>query len=312
MLSKVAERLYWAARYLERVENTARLLNAYDQLLYDLPREVNIGWYNLIDLNGSGDLFSSRYKVRNEHNVVKFILADDTNPSSMLSALGMVRENVRTTRDALPEDSWEMINEFYLFAKASIEEGIKRSKRHEFLTEIIANCQQVNGMLACTMRKDAGWMFIKLGQNLERADMTSRILDSGAAALVEANGEATINLQQIVWGHVLRSDNAYTAYRRAVKAAVSGPEVANFLLKDEYFPRSFMYCLDEISRAAEDLPSGEEFKLAADKRALKAIKLSEDGDLKLEFRQKLNDLQIRLIRLDIRIAETWFGRGEVH
>ena len=78
MLSKVAERIYWSARYLERVESTARLLSIYDKLLFDMPRRVNLGWYNLIVINSLEDDYNSRYSVRDERNVVKFLLGDDT------------------------------------------------------------------------------------------------------------------------------------------------------------------------------------------------------------------------------------------
>ena len=111
MLSRVAERIYWCARYLERVENTARLVSVYDNLLFDLPHDFNIGWYNLITINSGEQAFDERYKIRDERNVVKFLLADDTNFSSMLVSLKMVRENMRTTRDVVPQETWELINE---------------------------------------------------------------------------------------------------------------------------------------------------------------------------------------------------------
>ena len=78
MLSRVAERLFWAGRYLERAENTARLVRVYDELLFDLPRDIKISWYNLIEINSGTEQFEQRYKVKDERNVVKFLLADDT------------------------------------------------------------------------------------------------------------------------------------------------------------------------------------------------------------------------------------------
>lgn len=313
MLSKVAERLYWTSRYLERVENTARLLSVYDQLLYDLPSDINIGWYNLIELNKSDELFHERYRVQSEHNVAKFLLADDTNPNSMLSVLAMVRENVRTTRDTLPEDSWEMVNEFYIYAKETINDGIKRSSRHEFLNEIICNCQMIHGMLSSTMRRDAGWQFIKLGQSVERADMTTRILDAGATELMKASvEEMQVNLRQVVWGNVLRSDSAYSAYRRTVKSSISGPAVANFLLKDPYFPRSLSSCLGQIVNAAATLPKGETLDFEPEIKALEKITLNHESDLQQSFRDQLNEIQIRLNKFNMRIAQTWFGQDTFH
>ena len=119
MLSRVAERIYWTARYLQRVESSARLVNTYTNLLMDLPREVNLTWFNLVILNSGEEAYDARYKVRDERNVVKFTLVDDTNPSSMLVSLDQVRENLRTTRDVIPENAWELINELTSFARDS-------------------------------------------------------------------------------------------------------------------------------------------------------------------------------------------------
>ncbi len=156
MLSRVAERLYWTARYLERVENTARLVSVYDNLLFDLPRKIHISWFSLIEINSSESQYSQQYKVKDERNVVKFMLADEINPSSMLESLKMVRENVRTTRDVLPEDLWEWINELNRFAKNNIKQGINRSMRHAYLNTIIEGCEKINGLLYSTMSRDAG------------------------------------------------------------------------------------------------------------------------------------------------------------
>lgn len=306
MLSKVAERLYWAARYLERVENTARLLSVYDKLLFDLPRDVNIGWYSLVELNAASELFSQRYQVRDEHNVVKFLLADDTNPSSMLSALSMLRENIRTSRDVLPVESWEQINELYLYASEHIKMGINRSKRYEFLNQMVSRCQMFYGMLSGTMSHDAPWQFVKLGRDLERADMTTRILDAGAAALIEANGDASVNLRQVVWGHVLRSASAYTSYRRSVRMSVTGPDVARYLLEDPHFPRSVDACLTQLEISTGKLPRGEQ--VVAELRHIKpgSYTITGEGDLAKDFRGFLNELQIQLCQLSNCISQTWF------
>ncbi|WP_027852188.1 alpha-E domain-containing protein [Marinobacterium litorale] len=306
MLSKVAERLYWTSRYLERVENTARLVNVYDKLLFDIPNEIDIGWYNLVILNSATELFEDRYKNQDERNVVKFMLSDDTNPSSMLSALKMVRENIRTSRDVVPAETWELINEVYLFAKNNIQQGINRSQRHEFLSEVIKGCQMLSGLLYGTMSHDAGWQFMKLGRDLERADMTTRILDAGAFGLLEANGDASVNLRQIVWGNVLRSASAYMAYRKTIKGPVYGPEVANFMLEDPHFPRAIQFCLTQMDVAAGKLPKNENVHKKIKSIKLDALKIESDTDLGNDFRDFLNDLQVQFGSLHEAIAETWF------
>ena len=100
MLSRVAERLYWTGRYLERAENTARLVGVYADLTLDLPRQAQLDWFNLVMINDAQSRFESHYRNRDERNVVKFTLGDRHNPGSLLSSLRLTRENVRTTYPA--------------------------------------------------------------------------------------------------------------------------------------------------------------------------------------------------------------------
>jgi uncharacterized alpha-E superfamily protein len=306
MLSRVAERIYWAARYLERVENTARLVSVYDNLLFDLPRSINIGWFNLVVINSGTELFFERYRVQDERNVVKFTLADDTNSSSMLSSLTMVRENIRTARDVLPAEAWELVNELLLFARNDIQQGINRNGRHAFLNGIIEGCQGINGLLLGTMSRDAAWHFMRLGCNLERADMTTRLLDAGAAALQSSDDSDRPNLSQIVWGNVLRSASAYMAYRRTMRIAVNGPDVARFLLDDEQFPRSVGYCLDQVSSATAKLPNTGK-RYPSIKPQLPVYDIKDDNSLSADFRDYLNDQQLMLAEIHNNISNNWFA-----
>ncbi|WP_286239649.1 alpha-E domain-containing protein [Neptuniibacter halophilus] len=305
MLSRVAERIYWSARYLERVENTARLVSVYDNLLFDLPKDTNISWYNLIRINSSEQLFHDRYTVQDEHNVVKFMLADDTNLSSMLSSLNMLRENIRTTRDVLPQDTWELVNELDLFAQNNIRQGINRTHRHQFLNTIIQKCQELNGLFDGTMSRDPGWQFLMLGRNLERADMTTRILDAGISVILQPNEGSALNIAQVVWGNVLRSLSADMNYRRSVRSAVQSRKVARFLLQDKNFPRSFAFCIDEIQRALNSLPRADKIKL---KSLLQPESpLQQQAMPNAELQEFLNELQILLIELNNQFAQTWFA-----
>ncbi|MGH1461999.1 MAG: alpha-E domain-containing protein [Neptuniibacter sp.] len=307
MLSRVAERIYWGARYLERVENTARLLSVYDNLLFDLPRDTNIGWYNLIIINSSTERFTERYKVQDEHNVVKFLLADDTNSSSMLSSLKQVKENIRTTRDVVPQDTWELINELDLYARNNIRQGINRTNRHQFLNTVIKHCQEINGLFESAMSRDATWQFVLLGKNIERADMTTRILDAGASIMLQPNEGTRINLSQIVWGSVLRSLSAYMNYRRSIRTAVQSSKVARFLLEDPHFPRTISFCLNEIESAMHKLPRSE--KPLSSLEALKSLHFPLDNGKALDedFRDYLNELQIKVSELHNEFSENWFA-----
>ena len=114
MLARVAENIYWLARYLERAENTARLINVNANLLLDLPREYGLGWLPLIDITGSRELFDKRERRVEERDIVQFLIADLENPGSILASISSARENARTLRDILPNEAWEHLNEFFM------------------------------------------------------------------------------------------------------------------------------------------------------------------------------------------------------
>lgn len=307
MLSRVAERIYWGARYLERVENIARLVSVYDNLLFDLPKKTNISWYNLILINSNADSFSERYKVQNEHNVVKFLLADNSNPGSLLSSLKQVKENIRTTRDVVPQDTWEQVNELDLYARNNIQQGINRTNRHQFLNTIIQRCQEITGLFEGAMSRDATWQFVVLGRNLERADMTTRILDAGASIVNQPNANQHANIGQVVWGNVLRSVSGYMNYRRGVRTAVQSNKVARFLLEDPHFPRTLRFCIEEMETAISRLPRSENVLLGIN--AIKKLKypLSNGQELDETFRNYLNDLQISVSDLHNQFSDNWFA-----
>ncbi len=307
MLSKVAERVYWAARYLERVESTARMLSIYDPLLFDLPRQVNLGWYNLIVINSLEQDFNERYSVQDERNVVKFLVGDDTNPSSTVTSLKAIRENIRTTRDVIPADTWELVNELSQYVQDHLQQGINRRDRHEFLGNVISACQQIIGLWQVNMPRDSAWEMLKLGQNLERADMTTRNLDAATAAIMQIeDDDFAVNSQQIIWGNVLRSLSADQPYRRAMRSSVKAPLVCSFLLTDPRFPRSVEYCLNDMIQGVKALPRAE--KIIADIRKLHktVTDRAEDSAPGPEMREALNDLQISLQYLHFSISRTWF------
>jgi uncharacterized alpha-E superfamily protein len=306
MLSRVAERIYWGARYLERIENTARLVGVYDNLLFDLPRDTNISWYNLIEINSKEEAFNDRYKVRDERNVVKFLLADDTNPSALLCSLKMAKENIRTTRDVLPQDTWELINELDIFAHSNIRQGINRTNRHQFLNGIIQKCQELNGLFDGVMSRDASWQFLVLGRNLERADMTTRILEAGVSVMLQPNEGTTVNLSQVVWGNVLRSLSADMNYRRSVRSTVQSRKVAMFLLEDVNFPRSVHYCMAEIHASIARLPGSGDIDAHCKLLALQSP-LGDQISPNAEFRDYLNLLQLQLIALHAQFSAKWFA-----
>lgn len=305
MLSRVAERVYWTARYLERAENTARLVGVYANLLLDLPKGYTVGWHTLIGITGSEESFTRSHAQADERSVVRYLLTDTANPSSVLAALAGARENVRTTRDLFPAEAWEAVNELHLFARQNAHGGINRSQRHDYLAQITVGCQRLSGLLAGAMSHDDAYDFLRLGRDLERADMTTRILDVGVATLQDQDGAAA-PLLSTLWINVLRSLSAYQMYRRHVRASVNGRDVATFLLRDAQFPRAVRYCVDELAAALGRLPRSE-----VPLRAIARIgRLLSETDPKAIDREQLHhfidDLQLELGQLHGVIASTWF------
>ncbi|AGA34739.1 Protein containing domains DUF403 [Thioalkalivibrio nitratireducens DSM 14787] len=256
MLSRVAERVYWLARYVERAENTARMIISFHLVSLDMPKTVQLSWKGLVAVTGNEHVFDAHYQREDERNCVKFLVADHYNPSSVLSSLKAARENVRTTRDLVPSEAWEVVNELYLFARDNIDNGIGKRARYQFLTEIVQRCQTLTGLLAGCMSHDAAYDFIRLGRNLERADMTSRQIDVGAIRYLKKTADPT-PYDGLLWTGILRSQSGFQMYRQHVKRRINGVDVVRFLLQDVPFPRAVAHSLRYVQEALERLPRNE-------------------------------------------------------
>ena len=306
MLSRVAERVYWMGRYVERAESSARLLNAYTNQLMDLPRGAEPGWKHLVDITGANGLFETAAGAYDERGTVSFLVADLANPGSILSSIAMARENVRTTRDVLPTEAWEYANELYLYAKANAERCVARGQRFAVLKTIVARCQQLEGLLAGTMSHGTTYELVALGRNLERADMTTRIVDSAVFLLMPRRGNPGA-YDTILWMNVLRSLSGYQMYRQHVRNRVEADQVVRFLLRDRHFPRAVGAALAEAERGLGTLPrNGEALRSLARVRA--RVDDAPIGDMGLDDLHRLIDeVQADLAELHDRIHATWFS-----
>lgn len=305
MLSRVADRLYWMARYIERAENTARLINVHSMLMLDLPRGVGIQWRQLVETFGSDDLFHSRYRTAGESNVLKFIAADTMNPESLLCTLSMARENVRTTRDQIPGEAWQSINELYLYGRRRLTSPTLRKNRHRIMSEVIARCQRTTGLLSGAMSHGPGYQFVRIGRNIERADMTSRIVDVGSATLV-AEGEERKRLANRLWMNVLDALSAHQMYRQNVRRRIRRGDVIGYLMQDSEFPRSISHTMLQLQECIRQLPNHRRPGRAI-ARLRKSINQQDFEDLAGDsLHMFIDDLQEELARIHRIIAHTWF------
>jgi len=261
MLARTVESMYWLSRYLERAENTARIIGVNTNLLLDLPGGIAPGWLPLVDISGNRAEFDAHFKERSargeERDVVTFLVSDKSNPGSICSSLYYARENARTLREILPTEAWELLNEFIAECTRNVESAINKRTRFEFLKRIVISLQTIAGMFDGSMNRNDAYTFSLLGRNLERADMTSRIVDVRSAQLLPAETPELRPFESVQWMSVLKSLSGYQMYRLKMRTRVKRTDVLQFLLRDDQFPRSCQYCLMQLERSLTELPRND-------------------------------------------------------
>lgn len=313
MLSRVAENIYWLARYLERAEDTARLLSVTSNLLLDLPRSTKLGWEEIIAITGNDELFDEHYENRDEASVLNFMCGDTRYSGSILSSLAAARENLRTTRDVIPREIWEEVNQLYLSVKEQVESGITPRRRDAFLSRVIRSCQTVNGIIEGTLSYTQARTFLMLGRQLERADMITRIIDVRSANLLPRNADDLKPFENLQWMSVLKSLSGYQMYRQHVRLRVRGPDVLSFLLQDMRYPRAVACSLERFSFALKNLKNHDEALEAVElcrQRIAGAdiIKLAAEPDLLHAF---VDEIQLDFTAVHDAVSLSWFERGEL-
>lgn len=309
MLSRVAERMYWGARYLERAENTARLVRVYDAALLDLPEEAGVGWPLLVEICGARSAFNAHYPKGGDRETLKFLISDAASPSSIVASLAQARENFRTTRDLCPTEAWRSVNELYLYGRKTLPRMASPRRRHEVLSGVVQHVQQLTGLLSGTMSHGDAYNFIRLGRNLERADMTTRIIDIAAATLLGTR-VAEARIDNTLWMAVLKSLSGYQMYRQYVRRRIRDEDVIRFLLNDPLFPRAVAYCLEELVAGMVKLPK-HEGPLRSVVRLQRIVDTQQPQAIEeAALRRLMDELQLELAGVHGQIAATWFLPGQ--
>ena len=307
MLSRVAENIYWMSRYIERAENTARLIDVNTFLLLDLPKQVAPGWEPLIAITGSGELYRSLYQGYSDKDVTRCLVSDRRNPGSILSSLQMARENCRTIRDVVPRYAWEQINQLYLWAEREVKGGLAKSARVAFLKGIIHQSQAITGLLAGTMNHDEGYDYLRIGRNLERADMTTRIIDVRSQNLLTVDTGELRPYDHIQWVAVLKSLTGYHMYRRSVQTRVRGPEVLGFLFQNPQFPRSVLHCINAVEQSLVNLPSSSRLRVSIERLRQRVLEPSVMSLGPAELSEFVDQVQIELAGLNDELYDAYFS-----
>jgi uncharacterized alpha-E superfamily protein len=305
MLSRVANSLYWLSRYIERADNTARLVDVNLQLLLDIRRlddQTLAGlWMPIVQSTGDDTLFHRLHTRASGEDVTEFLVFEAANPNSIVSSINQARENARMVRDQLTVEFWEELNRLYLFLHSPTARRLWRSDPHEFFLEVKNSSLLLNGLANATVVRNEGWNFMQAGCFLERADKTSRILDVRHASVPARGAPRTISQEDALgWSAVLRSCSAWDAYKALHGAEVQPAYVAEFLLLSDNFPRSVRFCvraldaaLRRISGVAGDRFSNDAEKLAG--RLLAELSFSSVDDIfAVGLHTYIDQLQTRL------------------
>ncbi len=251
LLTRDAEGLFWMARYLERVENLARLIDVTQT--FEGPGGEAGSWSALVAINADADRFEGR--MIDGTTVKSFYLLDPRNPTSVPASIEFARTNARTLRPLISTEMWMQLNMFHRSVLATTPADLEGDALSRLCRRLKEGVQSHTGITEGTFARDQGWHFYQLGRLLERADQITRLLDIKYHLLVSGSGEERRLVDLTQWNAVLRAAAGYHAFRRVAQAGFEPWDVVSFLLSDTTFARSAALCVRDIAMHLEQLRS---------------------------------------------------------
>ena len=243
LLARFAENNYWMARYMERTENLARILDVNESFAWDSGGVRD--WLPVVQLHADEARFGAVHAEATAEAVAQFYVLDRQNPNSIVSMIGTARESARSMRHLISTEMWTQLNVFYNRIANLRARDVRLSQLSALCATVKLDCQLHTGIIEGTYHRDEGWIFYHIGKSLERADETTRLLDIKLHRLVGAShAESFADVSQ--WNALLRSVAGYHAFRRIHPSGIAAAEVAGFLLFNPAFPRAVIVCLAEV------------------------------------------------------------------
>jgi uncharacterized alpha-E superfamily protein len=252
LLARYAECLFWMARFVERAENLARILEVHETYAHN--RGGARDWFTIVQLNADEEAFAKKHASASAKNVIRFYLTDHENPTSIISSVRNARENGRALRPLISTEMWVQLNVFYNRLAAVDDAELTPGALSPLLNQIKEACQTFTGITEGTFYRDQAWYFYRLGRYLERGDQTTRLLDSKYYVLVRDSDVGNmVNTGQ--WLALLRAASGYHAFRLLHQSDLTPWRIASFLLFNPSFPRSVFLCVREVDAALTGLKS---------------------------------------------------------
>ena len=316
LLSRYAENLFWMARYLERAENLARLLDV--TMVFSAASRDEQNWQSILQLHSDADEYALYHPRVTQEGVIDFYLLEERNPNSIISCITQARSNASRLRAIISTEMWVQINVMYNYVR-----GLKSDVLHpQMITEIFAKirrqCSTHNGIAEVTFYHDQGWHFYSVAKHLERADQTTRLLDIKYHLLLPQAFHVGSTIDNVQWLSVLRSVSGYHAFRRNHPDALSPANVAGFLIFGAYFPRSVIANIDGTLNALNTLHT--EFGVDAVIEATKVTQALRDDLMRHTIEEiigqgmheYLDKVQLGLMQITDRLAKNIFYHSPVY
>ncbi len=312
MLSRVANSLYWLGRYVERAENYARFIEVNFNLSLDLPPGVDEQWAPLIAATGDQQVYEEGHDTYVRTEAIYFLAFDEENPNSIYSSIAKARENARMVRENLTKETWEKLNEVYLTMKDGLRDEVwKHENPSDFIRGIKYGVQLLYGIADNSVARTEGWYWVNLGQFLERADKTSRVLDVKYHYILPSPDDVGSPLDDLHWVALLKSVSGYNTYRRFY-GNISPTGLVDFLVLDTRFPRSIYFCLTEAENCLHHISGSSQkgFSNKAEKRMGELRSQLEYDDIsdvvQHGLHEYLDNLQIKLNTISDEIYDCFF------
>jgi uncharacterized alpha-E superfamily protein len=315
LLSRWAESLFWLARYVERAENLARILDVQETFARDSGGSQD--WRLVLVINADQEAFFRRHAEADSASVLRFYVTDRANPTSIVANVHAARENARALRPLISTEMWTQLNMLYNRVLALKPADVAEEKLSGLCDWVKRGCDAHTGITAGTFYRDEGWCFYQLGAAIECADQTTRLLDTKFLNfMAQADRDPGSATDSFYWMALLRSAAGYQAFRRRHPRGMEPEQVAAFLLSDPCFPRSVACCLGVIDEQLTALRRRYNLRAAAgalqfldeirDELEVRKVKKAiADGEL-----HRFNDfLQRSFIELTGRIAAGFFGHA---
>jgi len=311
LLSRYAEAIYWMARYIERAENLARILDVNETFSRDSRGWQN--WQSILQLYRDEERFFENHERADAESVLFFYTLDQGNPTSIISGVNAARANARTLRPLISTEMWIQLNIFYNTLKSYKPGDLTEPRLARFCNTVKEACQTHTGITEGTFYRDEGWFFYQIGRCLERADQTTRLLDVKYHLLLPNHEAVGSPFDVSQWNAVLRSAAGYHAFRRVYPSGLSQSAVAGFLLFHAQFPRSVSSCIRQVDMRLSELRSN--YRLRRGSRALEELDelcaVLDDTTIDDVITKGLHEfvdwVQIKLIRTHSELGAAFFG-----